>query len=106
MRIATVVAPIVTVLSLAGAYFALPDSWRNAFISDVQAGDRALEERIILVDRRMDNEEVCRLRSESRRLQIDIAHASGAYRVWLQEQIDANIRRLKELAGRGAKCAG
>lgn len=91
-----IIAPIAAVIGLVGGYYALPADWQMATKADV-----------LTVDSRVDNEEVCRLRSDNRRLQIDLKTAGDpAYRSILQDQLDANNRRLEELAKRGARCAG
>lgn len=107
MKVSAMLSPVVVVVGLAGAYFAAPDSWHNAFMADVRAGDSKLSEEIIQVREVADNDRVCRLREENRRLDIDMQNTTNVrYKALLQAQFDANVEHLKRLAAKGALCAG
>lgn len=91
-----IVTSATAVIGLIAAYATAPLWMQIATKADVQ-----------VVAEELDNERVCRLRADNRRLQIDLREAEDPdYRMLLKDQIEANNRALEELAKDGARCVG
>lgn len=109
------VAPIAAVIGLIGTYYALPDNWQAAVKSEVREGDLILAQQISEIDAkqtaRANSNEVCQLRAENRRLEIDQMNVQAGtpegarYGLLLRQQIEANTYRLAQLGREGARCA-